>query len=59
MKNVGGHQGENERQLKKKKRNAYDISAIKRVSRVTLYSCKTTGKKCTRKYAARAKLCFC
>ena len=34
MRNASGHQGENERQWgKKKNKNTYDISAIKRVAR--------------------------
>ena len=52
--NASGHQGENERQPKKKKNGA----GLHKGS-FSLYSRQTTAKKCTKKCAALAKLLFC
>ena len=55
--NSSGHQGENERQPKKKK---MEQEYIKEVSgSFSLYSRQTTAKKCTKKCAVLAKLLFC
>ena len=62
MRNASGHLGENERQWKKKKKNTYDNSPINRVTRkpldvyFTLWSCKTTAEKCTRKVCFNFKV---
>ena len=46
----------------KMNRNTYDISYIKRVTRkfqeISRFSRAVKGQKCTKKCAARAKLCF-
>ena len=45
---------------KKVNRNTYNISSIKRVSGgFTFESCKTTPKKCIKKWAASGKLFIC
>ena len=65
MKNTSGHQGENERQRKKKvNRNTYNISSIKPFTRkfleVSRYSRAEQGQRnVLKKCAARAKLFFC
>ena len=66
MRNASGHQCKVKMSGSDKKvnENTYDTSSIKRVTKkflrvFTLYSCKTTAKKCTKKCAARAKLLFC
>ena len=71
MRNASGHQGENERQwktkqTKKKNKNTYDISSIKRVAtkflEFSLYIVvvQNNGKEMyKKKCAARAKLPFC
>ena len=61
MRNPSGHQGENERQQKKKvneKKNTYDIPSIKRVTR-KFYVTKQRQRNVQKKGAARAKMCFC
>ena len=64
MRNASGPQGEIEQQRKKVNRNSYDISSIKRVTRIWeisgsyIVSCKTTAKKCTKYCAVPAKLFF-
>ena len=60
MRNPSGHQGENERQQKKRKRkkNTYDIPSIKRVTR-KFYVTKQRQRNVQKKGAARAKMCFC
>ena len=65
MRNASGHQGENERQWKKKKyMNTYDISAIKRVARNFLENSlhivvvKNNGKEMYKKSVLRVQSCF-
>ena len=61
MRNPSGHQGENERQQKKKvneKKNTYDIPSIKRVT-WKFYVTKQRQRNVQKKGAARAKMCFC
>ena len=64
MRDACGHQGDNDRQWKKKvNKNAYNISSLKRVTRKFLeVSCCTCAKQWQRnvpkKCAARAKLLF-
>ena len=62
MRNASGHQckGKMSGSEKKSERERVRHFLHKKVSgSFTLWSCKTTAKKCTKKCAARAKLLFC
>ena len=70
MRNASGHQGENERQWKKKQttttknKKTYDISFIKRVAckflefSLHIVVVQNNGKECTKKSVLRVQSCF-
>ena len=64
MRNASGHQGENERQRKKKAiKNTYDISSRKRVTRkfLVVSSCsreKKNGKEMYKESVLHVQSCF-
>ena len=62
MRNPSGHQGENERVTKSEQQQVrhflYKACNLEVSGSFTLWSCKTTAKKCAKKCAGRAKLFF-